>query len=86
MNNSKVNLPTQPTLNKGVVSGSFISESDFGKEVSGMHFIDEMGNKRVSLLITYDCTGIPYLLWDGRQPIGSKCAYNLRYNKKMKWL
>jgi hypothetical protein len=70
----------------GVVSGSFITENDFGKDVNGLRFIDELGNIRECESVTYDDAGIPYIIWKGIPPIGSKCAYNLRYNKKMKWL
>lgn len=82
------NLNNQESANSdlGAVSGSFISENDFGKDVNGKMFVDELGNKREAKSITYDDAGVPYLKWKGYPPIGSKCAYNLRFNKRMKWL
>ncbi len=68
------------------VNGSFVSENDFGKDVNGKFFIDELGNKREAELVTYDDTGVLYIKWKGNAPIGTKCAYNLRLNRKMKWL
>ena len=72
-------------LNLGSVSGSFLSEDQFGLNVKGLIFTDELGNKRMAIDITYDDTGVPYVRVEGRPPIGTKCAYNLRLNKNMRW-
>lgn len=76
---------TKENLNLDIVSGSYLTEKQYGINVNGRIFIDELGNKREAELITYDDTGVPYIKWKGRPPIGCKCAYNLRLNTKMKW-
>jgi hypothetical protein len=69
-----------------VLSDGFVTENDFGKDVNGKFFIDELGNKREAELVTYDGAGVPFIKWKVRPPIGTKCAYNLRLNKNMKWV
>jgi len=82
----EVKETTEPApCNINSVSGSFVSESQFGLCVKGLFFTDELGNKRQAIEITYDDTGVPYVRFEGISPIGTKCAYNLRLNKKMKW-
>ena len=82
--NSKKTETKQCTIPS--VSGSFVSENDFGKDVNGKIFIDELGNKREAESVTYDDNGVLWVMWKGNPPIGIKCAYNLKLNRKMKWL
>ena len=50
------------------------------KILEGRKFIDELGNVRKAVKIIYD-EGVPHLTWNGYQPLGTICMYNLKICK-----